>query len=378
MKWRGQILRKTGPTQQLVRLTATALAVSGFGCEPPTPPRVQSPRRLPVIPPTASAVIVPAAPKESIVRLDDFPPDFERAEAHAWQRLAKDAVYEGIKKRLAELPSDATEAERKKAVDDLALSGRFAGLAKLLVGKPSAEVILLGLDELEEKVVYGELVASLAFRASEHVAVGDLPGVLARVEQHVRVAIALKRADAISGPVKSRAWISKAGDSFGESSADATVRVFLNNARKAYENGDAGRWDVDALMRFEVVGSGLRIWERGAPRALDEGQIVTLRRLDVLEAHDTDVKLAHNALGVSTLQSGAMLTTWNVAQQLSPEGREIVKQRVDTAAAGGDGSLDALDGILPAARTLIVDALSSNASAPGAPGLRMQLTLMLE
>ncbi len=344
--------------QQVLRWVATGLAFAGVGCDAPPAARR---RPLPVIQPTVDVepVVAPEGPDSIAPFTGLFPDAFGETEACTWLRFGTDA------------PPSTPREHVVAALDAPELAPLFA------TEPPEASSVVAALSHAEHTGLYLEILAAQAFKQSRPRSGRVLIELLARIEHHARMAIALRRAQALTAPVPQRPWLSKAGP------PPCGVRTvpadFVPAARKAYESGDAGTWDKDGRLALRVVSSGgLVLWRRGKAYAQGDGTDLAVRRLDVLAAGSTAATLEHAWLGRVTVPPGATLSTWNTAEHLAPEARAVLRARVKAAADGDRQALDTLDGVLPAARTFIEAELAARPDAPGAPALRMQLTLLLE
>jgi hypothetical protein len=358
-------------SQQLLRWVATALAATGIGCDPPAAKR----RSLPVVQPNVVVDSPPApAPGEGsrVALISGFPASFGEEQACSW--LSDHGAHDDWKSELRDVPEEQYLREQK--VRSLFGDDLVPLLAPATA--PDGPAIAAALEVAEARGLYAAIIAARTFQLTEPLAGRDLIDLLARVEHHARMAIALRRAQSLTAPVVQRPWISKAGPP--RCGVGETVPAdFIPQAKKAYEEGDAGTWDKDARLALVVVQAGtLTLWRRGAAEPLAAGASVDLRRLDVLSAGADEAILEHQRLERIVIPAGEALGPWNTASFLSAAAKRKLEETVRAAADGDRGALDRLDAVLPAARTFILEELRARPDAPGAPGLRLQLALMIE
>jgi hypothetical protein len=361
----------TGPAaQRVLRWAATALAFGGVGCDPPAAAKKRS---LPVLQPNVvvdSMTVDPAheRPEERLPPIAGFPEAFGDAQACAWLDVTRSREH--WQKELATLPPGDRAARRAKLM-------QLFGEEVAPPDTSDAAGIAAALEAAEKRGFFFEFLAVTAFQASEGLTGLALADVLARVERHARVAIALRRAESLTAPVVQRPWISKAGPppcgGRGQVPAD-----FVPEARKAYESGDAGSWDKDARLSLTLKSGSVALWRRGASQSLSQGDAIDLRRVDVLVAGASDVELEHPRLGRLVVPAGQALGPWNTAAFLGADARALVESTVKAAGDGDAAALDAVEAMLPAARTFVVAELLARPDAVGAPGLRLALALMVE
>lgn len=240
----------------------------------------------------------------------------------------------------------------------------------------AAELLAL-LGAAEALPVYDAWLAGYVWRMSAGAA-GPRAELMARIERHLRVHHALLKGQVETGPVEFTAWRSKAAPPAGWRGGLVVPRGLLAAARAAYPQADAGTWETAGTLVLEVIrADGLALVRRGQRVALTPGQVVTLRRLDLLEARGPAL-LRHAALGELSFGAGASASAWDVGERLGAAGVARVQAQVDAALAGDAAALRWLEGVLPAAHAAIRRAVAQRPDAPGAPGLRTALALFEE
>ncbi len=254
------------------------------------------------------------------------------------------------------------------------------GILSVIAGEP---VDIAGLREALESAeklhLWDGWLVGLIWRASGPVKNPDavaLAGLYGDLERHARVADALVLARAETGPVHFEPWIKK-------SSAPRDYRAvtvggdLLGVAGRHFAAGKSGTWREEAVIDLTVSKGSVTAHRQGAKVVLDEGDHLSLGRLDVVIAKG-DASLSHSELGVLSLQPKGVITAWNLAQLLSDAGKERIGSHVRAALGGDSGAIDALTPLLPAAHPQIRAALAEKPDAPGVGALRTLLVLFDE
>lgn len=241
------------------------------------------------------------------------------------------------------------------------------------------EGLLRLLDAAEALPFFDAWLAAYVWRraAPLSLAAGRREALLARVERHVRVYLALLKGQALTGPVEFHPWRSKAAPPPGWSNIDLPDGL-VAAAQRAYKTGDAGTWDSAGTIALRVEqAQGLSLVRRGKATPLTAGQALVLRRLDLLRA-EGPARLRHAELGDLSLGSGANVTAWDLGDRLAPAGRELARAWTAAALGGDARALRRIEAALPALHAEVRRALAEKPDAKGAAGLRMALALFDE
>ncbi len=305
--------------------------------------------------------------------LEPFPAYFKDAQAAQWAcSHVKYDEWKELKRRAAALSPTTSDEEQRTLAE---LASDLHACAFVGEGAPPVEELEDALERAERQGAFDAFIAAAVFRRTKAIPVDDLPRLLARVERHARFAIALRRAEALTGPTEFMPWMSKGRP--GSNECHPVVnRRFVETAISAYESGDAGTWDREVLLRVAVVqGDGLVLLRRGSGARPPSG-VFALRRLDVLRAGAADAILEHATLGRITIPAGRSMGPWNVAEFLAPAAR--LRLQASVRAAGEGRAFKSLEEVLPAASSYISEELAARPNSRGAPALRLLLTLFLE
>lgn len=246
-------------------------------------------------------------------------------------------------------------------------------------GAEDPEGLLRLLDAAEALPVFDAWLAAYVWRraAPLPLAAPRREALLARVERHVRVHLALLKGQTVTGPVEFHAWRSKAGPPMGWSGI-SLPDGFVAAAQRAYATGDAGTWDSAGTIALRVEqAQGLSLVRRGKATPLAAGQSLVLRRLDLLRAEGPAL-LRHAELGDMSLGAGAIVTAWDLGDRLAPAGRELARAWAAKALAGDAQALARIEAALPALHAEVRRVLAEKPDAKGAAGLRMALALFDE
>jgi hypothetical protein len=326
------------------------------------------------------------------VKRTGFPADFGPEQARNWlceSGMGSPQPWTELKRRIASLPAAKTDEERAKASRSVEQIAQQRAVIRLVREDPSLTVADLEavLDRLEGKGTYDDFLAGLVFRNTKTVGDADLPRLLGRVERHAAISAALRTSEVRTRPIqlealRPEAWRSKAlklpFKQLGPASCELVSDAFVPEARAAFEAGTVLTWDRDAVMQLTLVDGEASLARRAGWEPLVRGATVKWRRVDMIVANKGDVVMRHATLGDLRIPAGATLGPWNFADALGEDARRSIDEQLERAARGDRASVDALAAILPAARAAIAKELAAGPESPGAPALRMLMTIYLE
>lgn len=250
-----------------------------------------------------------------------------------------------------------------------------------------ASALLEALNTAEARGLYDHWVASYLWRKSATLAHDDQYQVtlMARLHRHARITNTLVRAHARIKPIaiSPRAWMSKAGPRPAERQAMLASHAEMVGAFKAlYPLTDTGTWERDGVVEVTIgKDSPTPTLIRGGHRQdLEPGTTVRLGRLDVLfvPRSDRPMTLEHAWLGPIRLGAGKPALVWELAHNLTPEGRIRAQRAILDALRGNEKSAEQLEQSLPLVHKLLREELARAPKAPGAPRLRLILSLFDE
>ncbi len=209
-----------------------------------------------------------------------------------------------------------------------------------------------------------------------------LPELFGRLDEHIRVSEALMRAESLvrPEPLSRRAWMSKAGPSREmRAKEQATVQQLLDAAKLLYMRPLSGPWHTDATVSLTLARDSARpsLLRGGGRRVIQPGDLIEFNRLDLLESPpgDSPTTFVHDWLGQVGLPPGQLVSVWDLAGLHTPAAAEKLRTVVTDAIRGDDASAVRLERALPFAHSEIRRALEAHPDAPGAPRLRLILTL---
>ncbi|MDJ0974456.1 MAG: hypothetical protein QNJ98_08370 [Planctomycetota bacterium] len=205
-----------------------------------------------------------------------------------------------------------------------------------------------------------------------------------RLHRHARLANALLRAKAEVKPIAyaPRVWASKGGPKRVVRVREAKARRdLLAAARRLWVQSDAGPWEREALVGFQVEAGSAAAWvlraETGAETSVGPDKKLQLTRLDLLQAREGagPVVLRHTWLGTIRLLPGETLRSWDLVKRLQQPAQEKLALAVKQALQGDEAAAALLEGALPLTHRAIREGVAKQPDAKGAPRLRVILTL---
>jgi MoaA/NifB/PqqE/SkfB family radical SAM enzyme len=370
----------------------------------PEPPRPASPNATPTKPEVAAR---PQLERELVALADarilhELPqalvddPQIHYGNARVWRPLFADVsayVPGGPVQPKAEpqAPIDPMPTRNRIREQQTRLRGHDVGAFRQLLedhldrrdrGEPERLADLVGLLNGAERLpTYDPVLAAYLWRRARAIEAPADDGRFAieradlytRLHHHLRVVDALARAEAVTGPITYRPWISKAAP---RGDVPEIPPGLVDALRKAWtEREDAGPWDrvgADVVLDWAerdpaplVIGGG----HVGEPK---RGASVRLRRLDILFARGPVAVRGPGTLEFS-LENGAELTLDRWAEHLSPAARAELDAVVARAAAGDAEAEARVEAILPWAHASIRALLAAEPRHPGAGKLKMWL-----
>jgi hypothetical protein len=154
--------------------------------------------------------------------------------------------------------------------------------------------------------------------------------------------------------------------------------AMLDAAKELYPKSDPGTWGQDGLVVLVVPFNrpGVTLMRGGSKQEIKSGQTFRLGRLDLIEVSaDKGVTLEHPWLGTVELPAGRLVSSRALHGLLPEDARDKVKQAVADALKGAEAPADRLEKALPFAEPVLREALSKDPDRPGAPRLRLILSL---
>jgi hypothetical protein len=367
----------------LVRTVAIVLVVLGAGDE--TPEAIAAPKEVPVKGPD-----------------DQLPREMLPYVVQHWLTLhQQDGPFESQTRLLvrALAGQKLTADEMASAMDDARRLGPpmqamiKADLAALAAGEPAPPVadadLLKALALLETNGRYDHFWNAYLWRktATEAKDPAVRAELYARIRRHARITDALIKAYAQVRPMMEypRAWASKAGPGPGEQKAmqahAAKLQDMIKVANDVLPTTDEGTWKRDGVALLKpVAGSPVPTLIRaGKERPMSPEDSTRFSRLDLLKAGDQPTAIVHDWLGRIDLPARATVSVWGLPKYLS----DAAKQKLDETvlAALKENSKEAADRLersLAVAHQAIRAGLKELPKAPGAPRLRLILSLFDE
>jgi hypothetical protein len=222
--------------------------------------------------------------------------------------------------------------------------------------------------------------ADVAVEASQ---ADDLALLYVTLHEHARSAAAHRRRAFEAAPHGAPAWASKAGPRLfriewprpASTSSRPGSDAALAEARRLYSVLDAGTWDSEACLVLRVAGGAAELFRRGGSARLAADEIVDLRRLDVIVAGPTGLRLDHATAGSFVVPPHGVLSSRRALSFLDSAGRARVAAHVSAAADGDEDALRRLEAMLPLAADAISAEVARDSKSAGAPALRLLLTL---
>lgn len=252
---------------------------------------------------------------------------------------------------------------------------------------PTFEQIASAVAAAGELPVYYAPLAAALWRelhalSTDSLDAAAVAGVLHQLEDQHRMAAALQRAQADTGPVTFRPWLKKSAPP--RDYDPLTLPAGLDEAvRRAYAATDAGSWASESTLPLHLVSTDATVILHRSGKAirLAAGTELKLRRLDVIEVaaqSRAPARFDNPLAGALSVAPGAMLTAWTVDRQLSAAARTAIDDLVERAMTGNDDAIARLESHLPAAATAIRRAVAATPAAAGAAKLRLVLALFDE
>ncbi len=335
-------------------------------------------------PPAPTGTLTPMptrshAPVDPIEYRGEFPAAFPlRAWAEHREGRRGQSMWSAFKTLLARIESgDATALDDARShsqglpasfLDDVA--SRVDGFRDPKPVRLSNEKRASALDEMENEGYVDEWLSGWFWRGTKDYAQdASLAPLLARIENHSRLAHALLRAQERTGPVQFVPWMKKSSPPHGYEPFQAPAD-FVPIAAALFKQARAETWEAQSVLELTVLSGEPVLLRRGAKAALPPGTRIRLRRLDVL----TGAASFENAsLGVLTVGAGESLTAWTILEHLTKESRSALEKAVDSALGGDRAAQAHIEQDIVASQALIRAALAKKPGATGAPALRMIL-----
>lgn len=337
----------------------------------------------------------PSAIPERVTLRAEPPPGFDLAVAAAARRLPSPFAF-GASKR-ASVAASLDEAARLRAADELdraasrlsdalllrALLAEDAGRlrAGLAPARAPARVVAAALRQIGEAGLFDPwLVAWGRARADAPAATADERAELADVlHAHARAAAVLTRVAFAAKDAEDPRWMSKAGPRprfvAWPPAPPAEPTAASLDARRRYAAEDAGPWERDGDVVLRVAEGVATLRRRGGVAELAAGDVFEFRRLDVLVAGPTGVRLDAARYGAIRLPPSGAADTDDLAAGLDAAGSARVAADVAAAADGSAEALARLEDALPLALRAIREEVARRPASPGAPALRLLLAL---
>ncbi|HVK11935.1 MAG TPA: hypothetical protein VM597_24390, partial [Gemmataceae bacterium] len=364
----------------VVRMVAVILVVLGAGEE--SPESIAAPKEVPVRGPD-----------------DQLPRELLPYLVQHWLSLhQQDGPFQSQTKLLVRaLAGDKlTDKELASAMDDARRLGEpmhamiRADLAAVKEGKPAPAVadrdLLKALTLLETNARYDHFWNAYLWRKT---AAGPTdPAVrselYARFRRHARITDALIKAHARVRPMMEypRAWMSKAGPGPAEQKAiqahAAKLQDMIKVANEVLPRTDEGTWKRDGVALLKPV-AGLPIpmlVRAGKDRPMSAEDSTRFGRLDLLKSGDQPTAVVHDWLGRVDLPAKATVSVWDLPKYLP----DAAKQKLDVTVLvalkeNSEEAADRLERSLAVAHAAIRAGLKELPKAPGAPRLRLILSL---
>lgn len=252
---------------------------------------------------------------------------------------------------------------------------------------PSAETLARLLDGVERHAYDGWLVGYLwrsAPAAGDERSAARLASLLARLETHARMVAAITRARAELGPIVYQPWRSKAAPPPGHQAIRIPDR-FVERVRHHFPRLDAGEWHAEATVRLTLATEGkATLIRRGQRLELADGQPLTFRRLDMIEAPpDAPLMLHEKQTGLTLrIPAGQTVGPRDLPRHLDPASARKLEQWVQAARAGQRDAAVKLEWTLPLAHDHVRRALAqidaTDADPPADAGPLPMLLLMYD
>jgi hypothetical protein len=219
---------------------------------------------------------------------------------------------------------------------------------------PTAAELLAALDAAEQSGFYDAALVGYLWRAiprgEDFKSPGDAAQLLARLETHARLLVAITLAKGRLGPVHYQPWMSKAAPPAGYRALRLPEGFGLEVMRQ-FNTAAAGTWHDEATARLiaETTGEGALLLRRGESLKLTSGDGLTFRRFDMLRApddaplhlHDRQIDLALH------IPAGTTVGPRELSGYLTPASRQTVDRLVAAARAGDRDASIKLEWALP-------------------------------
>jgi hypothetical protein len=239
------------------------------------------------------------------------------------------------------------------------------------------------LSELESVTCYDAWYVGFIWRRTDSPQTDQrarkLTGLYHELENYARMTVALRRAQARSGPVVYQPWRSKAAPPQGHVAYQISPALF-RELEAQYAQADAGAWHREATVRLRVTSGRLSVHRRGATIDLAEDEVFTMRRLDVVSADANAPVVLAAASGKLTLSIPAATTAAprNLHQYLTDESQARARRWAVAAAEGDRSATVQLQWHLPLTHAAIRRQLDTDPALAVPDALRMLLIIFDE